>query len=109
MGRGRRKRTRGVAKGPGPIPLEPIDLLAGLAPGLELQADDVPAGIDPDAPLPASTTVAEAGRLIRSGDGTIRRLIRTPVLRPAERPSTRAGAETDRAGVLRRTPEKPGE
>jgi hypothetical protein len=108
MGGRRRKRTRGAAKGPGPIPLEPIDLLAGLAPGLELHADDVPAAIDPDAPS-ATTTVAEAGRMIRAGDGTIRRLIRTPVLRPAERPSTRPDAESDRAGVLRRTPDKPGE
>src|SRR6476660_9025853 len=109
MGRGRRKRTGGVARDPRPIPLDPIDLLAGLAPDLELQADDVPAGIEPDGPVTASTTVAETGRQIRAGDGTIRRLIRTPVLRPATRPSARPGAETDRAGVLPRTPEKPGE
>jgi hypothetical protein len=89
------------------VPLDPIDLLAGLAPGLELQADDVPAAVDPDAPGPATTTVAETGRMIRAGDGTIRRLIRTRVLRPAERPAGRTGA--DRAGVLPRTPDKPGE
>jgi hypothetical protein len=100
MGRGRRKRTGAGPPEPGPIALEPVDLLAGLAPGLELQADE---------PLPASTTVAETGRLIRSGDGTIRRLIRTRVLRPAERSSTRPSADTDRAGVLPRTREKPGE
>jgi len=107
MGRGRRKRTAGEARDPRPLPLDPIDLLAGLAPGLELQADDVPAAVDPDAPLPATTTVAEAGRMIRAGDGTIRRLIRTRVLRPAERPAGQT--DTDRAGVLPRTPDKPGE
>jgi hypothetical protein len=108
MGRGRRKRAAGGRRKPGPIALEPVDLLAGLAPGLELHADDVPPTLDPDAPLPASTTVAEAGRLIRAGDGTIRRLIRTQVLRPADRPA-RTGADPDRAGVLPRTPDKPGE
>ncbi|HYR95259.1 MAG TPA: hypothetical protein VEM57_00930 [Candidatus Binatus sp.] len=109
MGRGRRKGIRGAAEDPGPIALEPVDLLAGLAPGLELQADDLPAALDPDGPATASTTVAEAGRLIRSGDGTIRRLIRTRVLRPGERSPGRGAAETDRAGVLPRTPDKPGE
>jgi hypothetical protein len=108
MGRGRRKRTVERRK-PGPIALDPVDLLAGLAPGLELHADDVPASVDSDAPLPASTTVAEAGRLIRAGDGTIRRLIRTQVLRPADRSAARTGADPDRAGVLPRTREKPGE
>ena len=109
MARGRRKRETSERREPGPFALEPVDLLAGLAPGLELQADDVPLAVDPDAPLPATTTVAEAGRMIRAGDGTIRRLIRTRVLRPAERSSARAGAGTDRAGVLPRTREKPGE
>jgi len=95
-----------------PIALEPVDLLAGLAPGVELHADDLPPGIDEEssatAPLPATLTVAEAGRLIRSGDGTIRRLIRTTLLGPEKR-SAGEGADTDRAGVLPRTPGKPGE
>ena len=89
--------------------LDPVDLLAGIAPGVELTADDLPPGIDPDAPdapTPASLTVAEAGRMIRAGEGTVRRLIRTRVLVP-----TAGDGETDvdRAGVPPRTPEKPGE
>ena len=112
MARGRRKKTGADATGAGPIALDPVDLLAGLGSGLELQVDDVPAGIDPDAPdtsVPASTTVSDTGRLIRSGDGTIRRLIRTRVLRPSGTSSGRVDAGTDRAGVLPRTPDKPGE
>ena len=93
--------------------LQPVDLLAGLAPGVELHADDLPPGIDEEspagAPLPATVTVAEAGRLIRSGDGTIRRLIRTTVLGPEKRPAAGEGADIDRAGVPPRTPGKPGE
>jgi len=115
MGGGRRKPRPGRrrASQPAPIALEPIDLLAGLAPGVELRADDLPPGIDEEsparAPLPASLTVAEAGRLIRSGDGTIRRLIRTPGLAPEQRPAARDGADIDRAGVPPRTARKPGE
>jgi len=104
-----------------PIPLEAVDLLAGLAPGVELCADDLPPGIDPDlleSPTPATVTVAETGRLIRAGDETVRRLIRTPLLAPDEPPGAGGGAndpprtrsgEVDRAGVPPRTPEKPGE
>jgi hypothetical protein len=115
MGRGRRKpepRAR-RSEPPTPLPLEPVDLLAGLAPGVELHADDLPPGIDEetpsDTPLPATMTVAEAGKLIRAGEGTVRRLIRTTVLGAERRPATRENAETDRAGVLPRTPGKPGE
>jgi hypothetical protein len=115
MAGGRRKpraRTRRAPK-PAPIALEPVDLLAGLAPGVELHADDLPPGIDEEspagAPLPATVSVAEVGRLIRSGDGTIRRLIRTTVLGPEKRPATREAVDTDRAGVPPRTPGKPGE
>ena len=106
-----RKRT-----GEPPLALDPIDLLAGIAPGVELTADDLPPGIDADAPalapMPARTTVAETGRLIRSGDRTVRRLIRTRVLRPRD-PADPAekddDAALDRAGVVPRTPDKPGE
>ncbi len=109
MGRGRRKPGRRSAAPP-PLPIEPVDLLAGLAPGVELHADDLPPGIDPqapsDGPLPATMTVAEAGRLIRRGEGTVRRLIRTTVVGAERRPDD---VEADRAGVLPRTPDKPGE
>jgi len=115
MAGGRRKPRPRARRAPTPAPLalEPVDLLAGLAPGVELHADDLPPGIDEESaartPLPASLTVAEAGRLIRSGEGTIRRLIRTTVLTPEKRPAARERADTDRAGVLPRTPGKPGE
>jgi len=93
-----------------PIPLDAVDLLAGLAPGVELQVDDLPPSIDPDGsdvPAEATVTVAEAGRLIRAGEGVVRRLIRTPMLTPDE---SRADADdVERAGVLPRTPDKPGE
>lgn len=109
---GRRKKTGADVTGAGPIALDPVELLAGLGSGLELQVDDLPAGIDPEAPdtpVPASTTVSDTGRLIRSGDGTIRRLIRTRVLRPSGTSSDRVGAGMDRAGVVPRSRQKPGE
>ncbi len=115
MAGGRRKLRPRARRAPKPVPLAlaPVDLLAGLAPGVELHADDLPPGIDAESsartPLPASLTVAEAGRLIRSGEGTIRRLIRTTVLTPEKRPAARERADADRAGVLPRTPGKPGE
>jgi len=116
MGRGRgpSDRHRGAARPkppiPPPIPLDPVDLLAGLAPGVELHADDTPAGVDAEAPdpAPARLTVADAGKLVRAGESTIRRLIRSPELRPIQ-PSERRDAQPDRAGVLPRTPGKPGE
>jgi len=108
MGRRRAGRRAGRARAAEPpLPLAPVDLLAGLAPGVELAADDVPAGIAPRRTArSASTTVAEVGRLLRTGDGTIRRLIRTTVVRPRER---RRAAEIDRPGVLPRTRRRPGE
>ncbi len=111
-GGGRGKRRARVVPAP-PLALEPIDLLAGLGPGVELRADDLPPGIDAGSPSdgaePATVTVAEAGRLIRAGEGTIRRLIRTPVLAPAEAATPAVPADVDRAGVPPRTPDKPGE
>jgi len=94
-----------------PIPLDPVDLLAGLAPGVELQVDDAPAELDREAPEggPASMTVAEAGRMVRAGEETIRRLIRTPAIRPAAAPPDGDQLEPERAGVLPPTREKPGE
>src|SRR5205823_8049482 len=77
-----------------------------------LRADDLPPGIDEESsartPQSATLTVAEAGRLIPSGDGTIRRPIRATVRGPEKRPA-REGADTDRAGVPPRTARKPGE
>ena len=113
-GRGRTTRRTRAGGGAAPIPLEPVDLLAGLAPGVELEADDAPAGLDREVPDggPARVTVAEAGKLIRSGEATVRRLIRTPELRPlepGEEPEDAATGAPERAGVLPPTRGKPGE
>jgi len=107
---GRKRRGRPLEP---PIPLEPVDLLAGLAPGVELHADELPPGIDDaggeDVAVPATMTVAEAGKLVRAGEGTVRRLIRTPILSANDRASASRVDDVDRAGVLPRTPRKPGE
>jgi hypothetical protein len=100
-GRTRRRRAR---RGTQPIPLGAVDLLAGLAPGVELGADPLPPGIaDATARTPATVTVDDVGRLLRSDESTVRRLIRTRVLRPR--------TDTMRTVVppARRPPDKPGE
>jgi hypothetical protein len=94
-----------------PLPVTPLDLLAGLGDGVELHADgslDAP-DANADGAEPATTTVAETGKLVRSGDSTVRRLIRTSVLRPAAPGDEAPPLEPDRAGVLPRTRERPGE
>jgi len=66
-----------------PIPLEPVNLLAGLAPGLELTVDPLPRGVaGAEETEPVTVTVDEIGRILRCGEATVRRLIRTAVLRP---------------------------
>ena len=97
-------------RSPTPIPLEPVDLLAGIAPGVELHADGLLEEDDDEAER-VTTTVAEAGRMIRSGEGTVRRLIRTTVLKPTgATPTDQTPVEDeDRAGVVPRTRERPGE
>ena len=116
MGKGRRGDGRAQAGGAtkrrseAPIPLDPVDLLAGLAPGVELHADGLPEADDEDAER-STTTVAEAGRMIRSGEGTIRRLIRTTVLKPTTQSGTNQSPveDDDRAGLVPRTRDRPGE
>jgi len=105
------RRARGGSKRPPerPIPCDPIDLLAGLGAGVELCADEVAAGSDDDPDGgPATISIAEAGRLVRSGESTVRRLIRRPTLEPTA-DGVPCEAEVDRAGVLPRTRERPGE
>jgi excisionase family DNA binding protein len=105
--RGRRSDDRRRAAAP-PIPCEPVDLLAGIAPGVELAADEVVVpGADAEEGA-ATMTVAEAGKLLRSGDDTVRRLIRNASLRPAS-PGTSRTAEVERAGVPPRSRQRPGE
>ena len=66
-----------------PIPLDPVNVLAGLAPGVELVVDDLPAGVaGAEEAQPMTVTVDEIGRLLRCSEATVRRLIRTAVLRP---------------------------
>ena len=109
MGERRRSTTR--SRGEAPIPLEPVDLLAGLAAGVELQADDVPALLAERSgpPAPALTTVAAAGKLLRTGDATVRRLIRSAAIEPTPTRSRRRRRDVDRAGVVPRSRSRPGE
>ena len=91
-----------------------MSLLAGLAPGVELAADDLPVGIaSADETQPATVTVEEVGRLLRCGEATVRRLIRTAVLRPLQVGDQlhvrRADLEAYRSGVVPRLRGKPGE
>jgi hypothetical protein len=98
----------------GPIPLDPVNLLAGIAPGLELIADDLPPGVagNEDAEE-AMVTVEDLGRMLRLGETTIRRLIRTAVIRPVlvagEVRIPRSQIEAYQAGLHRSSDDKPGE
>src|SRR5215470_13757489 len=66
-----------------PIPLDPVNVLAGLAPGLELTVDPLPRGVaGAEETEPVTVSVDEIGRLLRCSEATVRRLIRTAVLRP---------------------------
>jgi len=103
--RHRPERERSAGTRPVPIPLEPVDLLAGIAPGVELDASDLPAGVAGAVEdTEVVTSVDEIGRLVRSGEPTVRRLIRSPGVRPvdADRPPTQAPRAP-------RDPGKPGE
>jgi len=99
---------------PPPIPLDPVNLLAGLAPGLELVVDDLPAGVaGADETLPMTVTVDEIGRLLRCSEATVRRLIRTAVLRPivvdGQIRVRRAELDSYRTTLGIGTPDKPSE
>ena len=113
-GGGKRTRPRRARRAvEPPIPIQPVDLLAGIAPGVDLRADDLPPGIDAEVPADGATrtrlTVAEAGKLIRAGDETVRRLIRTDMLKPVDPKRPRRFGDVDRAGVPPRSADKPGE
>lgn len=90
MGRGRDEQLMGAQPTPrparrheAPIPLDPVSVLAGIAPGVELTVDPLPAGVAGAVEdTPVTVSVDEVGRLLRCGEATVRRLIRTAVLRP---------------------------
>ena len=115
MRRTRRARGGGPAAaddgpiGQGPISLDPLSLIAGIAPGLTLEGTLSPDGsVAATAPL----SVDEAGRLLRCSEATVRRLIRTAVLRPVgigERWVRRSDVESYRQSLHRRVPGKPGD
>lgn len=114
MGRRREDRRLYEDDGKAPIPLDPVHLLAGLAPGLELTADDLPPGIagNPRAEE-AMVTVEELGRMLRVNESTVRRLIRTAVIRPVlvdgQPRVPQSQIDACRASLHRSSPEKPGE
>ena len=109
-GRARRPRAvTGEDPGKRPIALDSVSLLAGIAPGLELEPTVVA-----DGPLLSSVPVSvdEVGRLLRCSEATVRRLIRTAVLRPVgvgEHHVRRSDVESYRQSLLRRVPGKPGD
>jgi hypothetical protein len=101
--------STGAQPGTVPIPLDSVSLLAGIAPGLELEATVVAGG---PAPSSGPVSVDEVGRLLRCSEATVRRLIRTAVLRPVgvgERHVRRSDLESYRQSLARRVPGKPGE
>jgi len=98
----------------GPIPLDPINALAGIGSGLELTAGELPPGIaGNDEAQMAYVRVEDVGRLLRLGEATIRRLIRTAVIKPimvdGKIRIPMKQIESYRAMVSRGTPEKPSE
>ena len=93
----------------GPIALDALSVIAGIAPGVELEPT-----LSPDRTVPSTGTVSvdEVGRLLRCSESTVRRLIRTAVLRPVgvgERFVRRSDVDSYFQSLHRRTPGKPGE
>jgi excisionase family DNA binding protein len=96
------------------IPLDPMSVLAGIAPGLVLEVDPLPAGIAGNAETePMTVSVEEVGRLLRCGEPTVRRLIRTAVLKPVlvdgEARVRREDVDAYRNAMLPRSADKPSE
>ena len=117
MGMQRMRGTRGAAavgleSAParrGPIALDALSVIAGIAPGIELESTLSPDGSVPSA---GAVSVDEVGRLLRCSEATVRRLIRTAVLRPVgigEHHVRRSDLESYRQSLHRRVPGKPSE
>ena len=115
MGRDREDEVRTLPEDDGdPIPLDPVNVLAGIGSGLELTADPLPAGIaGNETTEEAYVTVEELGRMLRVGEPSIRKLIRTAVIRPVLQDGKiripLRDIEAYRASMERGTPDKPGE
>lgn len=115
MGKGRRPGVGPFgAIAPEPIPLDPMSVLAGIAPGLTLEVDPLPAGVAGNEQTEQMTvTVEEVGRLLRCGEPTVRRLIRTAVLKPVqvdgEERVRRDDVDAYRNTMLPRSSDKPSE
>lgn len=97
-----------------PIPLDAASLLAGIGPGVVLEADPLPAGIAGNAAeQPAVVTIDQLGRMLRCGEATVRRLIRTAAIEPVEvdgRVGVRIGdVQAYLGGLAPRGARKPGE
>ena len=97
-----------------PIPLDPVNVLAGIGSGLELTTDPTPAGIaGATAEQEGYVSVEELGRMLRLGEASIRKLIRTAVIRPViDDGKIRIplkDIQAYRASVSRGAPGKPGE
>ena len=110
----RTRKRRPSAEDRTPLPLEPVNLLAGIAPGIDLDADDLPAGIAAaEETTSATVTVDEVGKMLRCGDATVRRLIQSGVLKPVKEGGKvrvrRSEVLSLRAGVLPPSSERPGE
>jgi excisionase family DNA binding protein len=92
----------------GPIPLDPASVITGIAPGITLEGT-----VSPDGSVPPTTiSVDEVGRLLRCSEATVRRLIRTAVLRPVgvgDHWVRRSDVESYRQSLHRRVPGKPGD
>lgn len=93
----------------GPIPLDTLSVIAGIAPGLELETT-----LSPDGSVASAGTVSvdEVGRLLRCSEATVRKLIRTAVLRPVgvgEHHVRRSDVDSYWQSLHRRVPGKPSE
>ena len=114
MGRRREDGRLYENDGRGPIPLDPVNVLAGIAPGLELTADDLPAGIaGNEEASEAMLTVEElrphvaGGREHHPPPHSDRRHPACARRRRSAYP--RSQVEAYQAGLHRSSPEKPGE
>lgn len=97
-----------------PFPLDATSLLAGIGPGVTLESGRLPPN-EAGASEGSDGVIGldELGRMLRCGEATIRRLIRTAVLEPVETDGRlavrRADVERYLAAVARRSGRKPGE